>query len=61
MLLVSQNLHGSWHDEQHKNAQMKDEVASAVGKVAAAFQISQTDQGTIERLKEEIGILYDLV
>lgn len=33
---------------------MQSEVGQAVGKVAAAFELSQTDQDTIVRLKAEI-------
>lgn len=33
---------------------MQTEVSQAVGKVAAAFELSQSDQDTIERLKAEI-------
>ena len=58
VLLICQNIRCLYKEEQTKNAKMKDEVAEAVGRVAAAFEISQTDQDTIERLKAELGIHY---
>ena len=54
MFVVSQNLRRSLIEEQAKNAEMKDEVAAAVGRVANALKISQTDSDTIEKLKLEI-------
>lgn len=54
VLAVGQNLKIALTDQQDANQRMQDEVANAVGKVAAAFEISQSDQDTIARLKEEI-------
>lgn len=61
ILGVGQHLRTLLQEQQTKNVEMQDEVANAVGKVAAAFQISQTDQDTIERLKIEIGITFNLL
>lgn len=55
ILAVSVIIQGALTDQQLANVEMQDEVANAVGKVAAAFQLSQTDQDTIIRLKDEIG------
>lgn len=55
VLAVCQQLRSSLCDEKLHNEQMREEVENAVGKVSAAFEISQTDQDTIERLKLEIG------
>lgn len=54
VLAVGQNLKIGLSEQQDANHHMQDEVANAVGKVAAAFEISQSDQDTIARLKEEI-------
>lgn len=55
ILAVSVIIQGALTDQQLANVEMQDEVTNAVGKVAAAFQLSQTDQDTIIRLKDEIG------
>lgn len=55
LIMVCQNLKGSLASEKNRCTVMQQEVDNAVGKVAGAFEISQTDQDTIERLKEEIG------
>lgn len=52
---MTTSLQNSLTEQIAENDEMHDEVANAVGKVAAAFQLSQTDQDTILRLKEEIG------
>lgn len=54
VLAVGQMLKVALGEQQDANQAMQDEVANAVGKVAAAFEISQSDQDTIERLKGEI-------
>lgn len=55
ILSVSVVIQTALTEQQAANVEMQDEVEDAVGKVAAAFQLSQTDQDTIVRLKEEIG------
>lgn len=55
LILVCQNLKNCLNTEKDRLKLMENEVENAVGKVAGAFEISQTDQDTIERLKTEIG------
>lgn len=55
LLYVSQNLFGSRQEQLTRIGEMKEEVSAAIGRVEAAFRISQTDQDTIERLKADIG------
>jgi hypothetical protein len=55
LLVVSQNLRQSLIEESDRNEKMLDEVASAAGKVAQVLKISQNDQDTIAKLRQEIG------
>lgn len=55
LINVSQNLRQALIEQQSENARMQNEVKIAVGKVSEAFSISQNDQDTIQKLKDEIG------
>lgn len=55
LLNISQNLRQALIEQQSENARMQAEVKIAVGKVSEAFSISQNDQDTIQKLKDEIG------
>lgn len=54
ILNVGQSLKTALGEQHTENRRLQDEIKDAVGKVAAAFEISQNDQDTIERLKLEI-------
>lgn len=55
LINISQNLRQALIEQQSENARMQIEVKTAVGKVSEAFSISQNDQDTIQKLKDEIG------
>lgn len=57
ILGVCQNFKNGLLKEQERIVEMKDEVLAAAGRVAHSVKISQTDHETIERLKNEIGLL----
>lgn len=60
LINISQNLRQALIEQQSENARMQNEVKIAVGKVSEAFVISQSDQDTIKKLKDEIGKWNDL-
>lgn len=55
LISISQNLRQALIEQQIENARMQKEVKTAEGKVSEAFKISQNDQDTIQKLKDEIG------
>lgn len=55
LINICQNLRQALIEQQSENARMQNEVKIAVGKVSDAFAISQNDQDTIQKLKDEIG------
>lgn len=55
LINICQNLRQALIEQQSENARMQTEVKIAVGKVSDAFSISQNDQDTIQKLKDEIG------
>jgi uncharacterized protein YciW len=56
-IVVSQNLRQSLIEETEKNEKMHDEVVAAAGRVAQVLKISQNDQETMAKLRQEIGEL----